>query len=113
LKVKTKIFIVICLTFLITGCNLFKNEKLPIEMVAFNNLTSEEQNKIPVTPKDSIVKEITVSEKLGQKLGGKLIGKSIYSVTFNHTEDDSSGKLVVYIAKDKETVIGKGFEKKK
>jgi hypothetical protein len=111
--VKAKISIVICLTFLITGCNLFKNDKLPIEMIAFNYLTNEEQNKIPVSPKDSVVKEITVREELGQKLGKKLIGKTIYTVTFNHTEDDSSGKLVVYIAKDKKTVIGKGYEKKK
>jgi hypothetical protein len=111
--VKTKIFLVICLTFFITGCDLFKNDKLPIEMVAFNNLTNEEQNKIPVSPKDSVVNEVTVSEELGQKLGGKFIGKMIYTVTFNHTEGDSLGKLVVYIAKDKETVIGKGYEIKK
>ncbi|MED1862366.1 hypothetical protein P4V41_02670 [Fictibacillus nanhaiensis] len=110
---KTKVFIVICLAFLITGCNLFKNDKLPIEMIAFNYLTNEEQKKIPVSPKDSVVKEITVSEELGQKLDKKLIGKTIYTVTFNHTEDDSSGKLVVYIAKDKKTVIGKGYERKK
>jgi hypothetical protein len=66
--VRTKISIVICLIFLITGCDLFKSDKLQIEMIAFNKLTKEEQNKIPVTPKDSVVKEITVNEELGKKI---------------------------------------------
>lgn len=105
--------VMICLIFLISGCNLFDNDKLPIEMVAFNSLTKEEQNKIPVTPKDSVVSDVTVSEELGKQLGGKLIGKTIYAVTFNNTEDNSLGNLVVYVGKDKETIIGKGYEKKK
>lgn len=92
---RTKIFIFICLIFLITGCDLFKSDMLQIEMIAFNKLTKEEQNKIPVTPKDSVVKEITVNEELGKKLGGNFISKTIYTVTFNHTEENSSGKLVV------------------
>ncbi|MGR3764077.1 hypothetical protein [Rossellomorea sp. NS-SX7] len=102
----------ICLLGILTGCNLFKNEQLPIELIAFNSLTREEEDKIPVSPKDSVVAKVTVSEQLGKQLGDKFTGKTIYTVTFNSTEDASNGRLVVYINKDKETVIGKGYEKK-
>lgn len=81
-------------------------------MTAFNSLTREEENKIPVSPKDSDVEKVTVSEQLGKQLGDKFIGKTIYTVTFNNIEDETNGRLVVYINNVKETVISKGYEKK-
>lgn len=111
-KVRTYIFLVIGIIF-ISGCNLFEPDKLSLEMVAFNSLTKEEQDKIPVSPKDSVVDEVMVSEELAEIFGDKFIGKSIYSVTFNNTEDKTNGRLVVYINKDKENVIGKGYEQKR
>ena len=98
---------------ILTGCNLFINEKMPIQMIAFNSLTKEEENKIPVSPKDSVVNKVTVSEELGKQLGDKFTGHIIYTVTFNNTEDASNGRLVVYINKDRKTIIGKGYEKTK
>ncbi len=82
-------------------------------MVAFNSLTNEERKKIPVSPKDSIVDNVIVNEELGEQIGVKYIGKTVYAVTFNNNEDNNNGRLVVYISKNKETVIGKGYEKKK
>ena len=82
-------------------------------MVAFNSLTREEQNKIPVSPKDSVVDKVTVDEEMGKQVGDEFIGKTIYTVTFRGTEDETNGRLVVYLHKDRDTVIGKGYEKRK
>ncbi|MCF6137779.1 hypothetical protein [Pseudalkalibacillus berkeleyi] len=114
MRLKSNIsFILIGSIFLMGGCNLYQSNNIPIEMVAFNSLTKEEVNKIPVSPKDSVVNEVIVSEDLGKQIGDKFIGKTIYSVTFNNTEDDTNGRLIVYVSNDKETVIGKGYENRK
>ncbi len=69
-------------------------------------------NKIPVSPKDSIVGKVVVNEELANQIGDTYIGETVYVVTFNHTEDNNNGKLVVYISKNKGTVIGKGYEER-
>jgi hypothetical protein len=46
----------ILLFIVLMGCNLIPSKNnLSIEMIAFNGLTDEEQDLIPVSPKDSIV----------------------------------------------------------
>lgn len=104
----------ILLIFITMGIVSFYSEsenQLPIEMVAFNSLTDEERDLILVSPKDSIVKQMPADEiKI-------LINKSydkdlVYSVTFNNTETNSSGNLVVFVGLDKKTVLGKGFTSK-
>jgi hypothetical protein len=79
-------------------------------MIAFNSLTKEEQNKIPVSPKDSEVKKITVNDDLGDLIGDEFVGKKLYSVIFKHTETESLGNLKVYVELDKKTVVGSGYE---
>ncbi|UPG66240.1 hypothetical protein [Metabacillus endolithicus] len=101
-----------CLSMFISGCNFLQGDKLPIEMVAFNSLTKEEKDKILVSPKDSSVKKVTVNDELSEQFGNNLIGKRLYAVIFNGTETDSVGKLIVYVDLNKETVVGKGYEKK-
>lgn len=97
------ISILLLLIITLTGCNLFDSKNdLPIEMVAFNSLTNAEKDLIPVSPKDSVVKKVSVIDNK------PLIGE-VYAVTFNNTETDSSGKLTVFIDLDKKTVVGKGF----
>ncbi|MCA1060178.1 hypothetical protein LCL96_14665 [Rossellomorea aquimaris] len=106
---KSSRFILIYTFFvLMSGCY----RQLSIEMVAFNHLSQEEKTKIPVSPKDSDVEEVTVGKGLGKHIGEKWIGRSIYKVAFNGTEDESLGRLVVYIDKDQKTVIGKEYERK-
>ncbi|MFD2212094.1 hypothetical protein [Metabacillus endolithicus] len=100
------------LFIIISGCNFFQGDNIPIELVAFNSLTKEEQDKILVSPKDSSVKKVTVNDELSEQLGNNLIGKRLYAVIFNGTETDSVGKLIVYVDLNKETVVGKGYEKK-
>ncbi|WP_223702227.1 hypothetical protein [Sutcliffiella deserti] len=98
----------VCVLFLFILANSFYEEtKMPIEMIAFNELTSEERERILVSPKDSSVRELTVSEELGKQLGANLVGKKLYMVTFNHTETVTSGNLIVYVDMENEEVVGK------
>ncbi|WP_053366513.1 hypothetical protein [Bacillus sp. FJAT-27245] len=104
---------IIVLLSTMVGCNLIKPKgKLPIEMIAFNSLTEEEQDLIPVSPKDSIVEKITVSDENKSYIDKAYDKTQVYSVTFNHTETDSLGKLTVFVDLDKETVVGKGFTRR-
>lgn len=90
------------------GCNLTKpNNNLSIEMIAYNSLTDEEQDLIPVSPKDSIVEKITVNDENKTYIDKDFDKDEVYSVTFNNTETDSSGNLTVFVGLDKETIVGK------
>lgn len=107
----------VLLIFMVIGAVSFysaSENQLPIEMVAFNSLTDEERALIPVSPKDSTVKKVPINVNVDIKIP---IDKSydkdqVFSVTFNNTETDSSGKLVVFVGLDKKTVVGKGFTSK-
>jgi hypothetical protein len=101
----------ILLTISLSGCYLFQSERSesPIEMTAFSSLNDEEQDQIPVSPKDSVVRKVTVNEDLAKFIGKTYYGKEVYSVTFNHTETDSTGNVTVYVDLDKKTIVGKGF----
>lgn len=99
----------ILLSITVTGCNLFESKSnLPIEMVAFNSLSDEEKDLIPVSPKDSNVEKIPVNDGIESLIDKDYNKDQVYSVTFNNTETDFSGKLVVFVDLDKVTVVGKG-----
>lgn len=85
------------------------DNQLPIEMVPFNHLTSEDKKLIPVSPKDSIVKKVPIHKDIHPAIDPNYEKNQVYAVTFNHTETDSSGTLVVFVSLDKKTVVGKGF----
>jgi hypothetical protein len=77
-------------------------------MVAFSSLSDKEQELILTSPKDSTVKQVSVSDEL------RIVEKTydsnqVYAVTFNNTAIHPSGNLVVYVALDEKTVVGKGF----
>ncbi|QHE51491.1 hypothetical protein [Pontibacillus sp. HMF3514] len=99
------IFMVI--SFMLSGCNLLSENKLPIEMIAFNSLNENEVDRILVSPKDSIVKKIKVDDDLAKVIGEDYKGEELFSVTFNHTETESKGNLIVYVSHDKSRVLGK------
>ncbi|MGM0876181.1 MAG: hypothetical protein ACQEWV_15775 [Bacillota bacterium] len=104
------ISVLILLSTILTGCNLFDSTNdLPIEMVAFNSLSDKEKDLIPVSPKDSIVKKVTINSDIESLIDNNYDKDKIYSVTFNLTNTDSSANLVVFVDLDKETVVGKGF----
>lgn len=103
----------ILLFMTLIGCDLIPSKnKLSIEMIAFNSLTYEEQDLIPVSPKDSIVEKITVNNETKSLIDKDYEKDQVYSVTFNNTETDSSGKLTVFVDLNKTTVVGKGFSSK-
>jgi hypothetical protein len=105
--------ILILLSINLTGCNLFESERsLPIEMVAYNSLTDEEKDLIPVSPKDSIVKQVPVNNEIESLIDNNYDEDQVYSVTFNNTETNTAGNLVVFVDLDKKTVVGKGFASK-
>ena len=86
--------------------------QMPIEMVAFNSLTNEESALIQVSPKDSIVKQEPVNDDIKASIDINYAKDQVYSVTFNNTETDTTGNLVVFVGLDKKTVLGKGFTSK-
>ncbi|WP_299094719.1 hypothetical protein [uncultured Metabacillus sp.] len=103
----------ILLFITLMGCNLVPSEnKLSIEMIAFNSLTDEEQDLVPVSPKDSIVEKISVNNENKSLIDKGYDKDQVYSVTFNNTQTDSSGTLIVFVDLDKKTVVGKGFTSK-
>ncbi|MCM3127501.1 lipoprotein [Paenibacillus provencensis] len=112
---KKFIFIPVLMVILFTlaGCNLISsNEKTSLEMVAYSSLTDEEQDLIPVSPKDSIVEKVSVNEENESYMYSNAGHDHVYAVTFNHTGTDTMGDLVVYVDLDNETVVGKGFTRR-
>ncbi|WP_026560909.1 hypothetical protein [Bacillus sp. J37] len=97
----------ISLSIILLGCQ--SKENVSIEMVAFNSLTDEEQDLIPVSPKDSIVKKVTVSGDIETFIDDNYQKDEVYSVSFNHSQMNSSESLVVFVDLDKKTVVGKGI----
>ncbi|TXC85846.1 hypothetical protein FS935_19575 [Metabacillus litoralis] len=96
------------LNIMLTGCMVYDSKSsLPIELIAFNSLTKEEQNSIPVSPKDSTVEKINVDEENRLLFHKDYDKEQVYSVTFNNLEKED--KLTVFVDLDKETVVGKGF----
>ncbi|MCZ8532589.1 hypothetical protein [Psychrobacillus psychrodurans] len=88
-----------------------ENQK-SMEMVAYSSLTDEERDLIPVSPKDSIVKQVPVNDDIKASIDVNYAKDQVYSVTFNNTETDTTGNLVVFVDLDKKTVLGKGFTSK-
>ena len=102
------ILILVLVSITLSGCNIFES-KLPIEMIAYNSLTDEESGLIMVSPKDSTVKKVKVTDDIESLIDSNYEKNKVYSVTFNHTKTDSSGNLMVFVDLDKKTVVGKGF----
>ncbi|RDW15790.1 hypothetical protein CWR48_18850 [Oceanobacillus arenosus] len=104
----------VLLIFMVIGIvSLYSTSKsenqMPIEMVAFSSLTDEESALIPVSPKDSIVKQVPVNNDIKASIDKNYAKDKVYSVTFNNTETDTTGNLVVFVGLDKKTVLGKWF----
>ncbi len=94
----------------LTGCGVLESKSnVPLEMVAYNSLSDEEKDLISVSPKDSSVEKVAVSQEVISMMDEDYDKDEVYSVIFNNTESETSGNLVVFLDLDKETVVGKGF----
>lgn len=80
-----------------------------MEMVAYNSLTDEEKDLIPVSPKDSSVEKVAVSQEIVSMMDEEYEKDEVYRVIFNNPDSNNSDKLVVFVDLDGETVVGKGF----
>lgn len=78
--------------------------------VAYNSLTKAEESLILVSPKDSQVKKVDVTDEVEAIINKNYSEKKVYKVTFNRTATETNGNLVVFVATDKQTVVGKGFD---
>ena len=111
-----KITILLLFVLIMTSCGLFESEhETPIELVAFGALSDEESELITASPKDSNVKIVSMNDEIKSVIDKNYDKEEVYSVTFNHTETITSGNLIVFIALDKKTVVGKskqGLNKK-
>lgn len=105
--------VLILLSAVLFGCNLFSKNDLPIEMVAFNSLSEKESALIPVSPKDSLVKKVTVDNDIESFINHDYDKDEVYSVTFNHTNTETSGNIIVFVDLDKKNVVGKRVASKK
>lgn len=99
--------ILFLLSITLMSCDNSEND-LPLEMIAFGQLTKGEQDLIPVSPKDARIEEVTVTSDIQALLDPDFNNEKVYAVTFNHT-DTPSGKLTVFIDMENKTVVGKGF----
>ncbi|MNU51370.1 hypothetical protein D3C71_403630 [compost metagenome] len=95
----------------IGGCTGYSsnNREIPLELTAFNSLSDQEQDRIPVSPKDSVVVKVRVHEELAVLIGEQFNGKEVYSITFKHTGIGSSKDIQVNVDLDKHTILGKEF----
>jgi hypothetical protein len=100
------------LTISLSACSLQQPRPLPIEMMAYNSLTDEERELIPVSPKDSTVEKVEVTADIKVLVDSSYTKDQLYSVTFNRTATDPARNLVVYIALDEQTVVGKSLSGK-
>lgn len=84
----------------------------PILLVAYNDLTDEEESLIQLTPKDSKVEITAVNDYIKSVIDPAYSKKILYKVTFSHTETPSKGNLVLFVDMDKKSVVGRGFDEK-
>ncbi|SHN18765.1 hypothetical protein [Gracilibacillus kekensis] len=117
IKVLLVVTIGVCSIFILIGIVSFSSiskteNQLPIEMIAFNSLSDEESDLIPASPKDSIVKNIPVNNEIKKSISKTYNKDKVYSVTFNHTETDTTGNLVIFVGLDKKTVVGSKYQPK-
>lgn len=66
-------------------------------MVAYNDLTEEEKDLIPTSPKDSSVEMVTINEEIKDFIDCNYDKNQVYQVVFHHTAPGSSGSLVVLL----------------
>lgn len=82
-----------------TSCGLVESKhETSIEMAAFGALSNDESKLIPASPKDSMVKKVSVDDQIKSVIAKNYNKEEVYSVTFNHTETNSLGNLIVFVS---------------
>lgn len=100
-------FIVIAL--LLLGCNRQDESEASIELLAIQYLTEGEQNRTPVSPKDSNGEMMVEDAEVSECVGEEYKGKKIYAISFNHSGVSQEDNVVVYIDIDREALLEKAY----
>ncbi|WP_226671913.1 hypothetical protein [Rossellomorea aquimaris] len=98
------------LSIIISGCGLGKDQDAnPVIKTAYDSLSRSEQNEIKGDWKNATLKEETVNEKMGVLSDHQYDGEEVYIIVFYTGSNNSLGDIDVYVSKDKQKVIGKGY----
>lgn len=85
------------------------NNNQDVREIAFNQLTSQEQNLIKGSWKDSTISKIVLKESFGNIIDKSYIGKEVYLVNFPIKTNSKPNNIVVYIGEDNYKLIGYGY----
>jgi hypothetical protein len=82
--------------------------KKDIREMAFNQLNSNDKERIRGSWKDSRLSKITLKENMGRINNKSYIGKEVYLIDFQ-TKGGVQSNLIVYLAIDNNKLIGYGY----
>ena len=79
-----------------------------IREVAYNQLTSNDKERVFETWKDSKLSKITLHENMGRVNNISYIGKEVYLIDFP-AKGGVQGNMVVYLGMDNNKLVGYGY----
>lgn len=108
---------------LITGCSAVKNTNVisnkeqadftvkeqDIRELAYNQLTSDDKERIAGTWKDSKLSKITLREGMGNITDKSYMRKEVYLVDFPIKSNSIPNNMIVYLSIDSNKLLGYGF----
>ncbi|MCA1060105.1 hypothetical protein LCL96_14295 [Rossellomorea aquimaris] len=104
------IVVVLFMSVFMSGCILEDDQEVnPMIKTAYDSLSSSEKNEIKGDWKNATLKEGTVNSKMGVLTDHNYEGEEAYIIVFYTGNNHSLGDIDVYISKDKQEVIGKGY----
>lgn len=80
-----------------------------IKELAYNQLTSEDKERVSETWKDSKLSKITLHERMGRINNISYIGKEVYLIDFPTKSNSMPSNMIVYLAIDNNKLIGYGY----
>ncbi len=83
-------------------------EKDPRE-IAFNQLNSNDKERIGANLKDSKLSKITLKENMGNINDKAYIGKKVYLIDFPTQSKSVPNNIIVYLSIDNNKLIGYGY----
>lgn len=83
-------------------------EKDPRE-IAFNQLNSNDKERIGANWKDSKLSKITLKENMGNIKDKAYIGKEVYLIDFPTQSKSVPNNIIVYLSIDNNKLIGYGY----
>jgi len=80
-----------------------------VREIAFNQLTSNDKDRVSGTWKDSKLSNLTLKEGMGNISDKSYIGREVYLVDFATKGGGVQSNMIVYIGTDNNKLIGYGY----